>query len=204
MNPRLFCALLVPVIAGIISGPLAAAPGNAADAGRILRTATDETMAIIYDKAADSRPLAERVQPVMEKYFNFDALTRRAVGPGWRQLTSDQQRRVTVLLSALVIRNYCSHFDVNVRSTVIYAAPVDLASGRCELPTTLTYTGQSYAVAYRAELLPEGWRFYDVVVEGVSLVANYRAQIEPLFQKGGADAVIHALADKLAEPPSTK
>ena len=70
-----------------------------------------------------------------------------------------------------------------------------------ELPTTIIYPSQSIAVSYRAELMPDGWRFYDVIVEGVSLVANYRAQFTALFQQGGADAIISALEKNLAENP---
>ena len=200
MIPRPFRSHLPPVLAAAMLAPLTAFAGSATDPGQMLRTATDQVLAIIYEKPADSRPLATRVRPVMEKYFDFESLTRRAVGPGWRQLTSAQQQRTTKLLTELVLRNYCSHFDTVVRSHITFAEPVELAAGRCELPTTVSHTGQNYAVAYRAEQMPDGWRFYDVIVEGVSLVANYRAQFTALFQKGGADAIIRALEEKIEEP----
>jgi phospholipid transport system substrate-binding protein len=199
MIPRSCRFLLPPVLAGVLFSSLAGAPP--ADPGQILRAATDQVLAIIYDLPADGRPLAKRAQPVLEKYFNFESLTRRAVGPGWRQLTPAQQQRTTTLLAELVVRSYCSHFDTTVRSRVTYGALVATAAGRCELPTTVTYSDKNFAVAYRAELMPEGWRFYDVIVEGVSLVANYRAQFTELFQKGGADAIISALEKNLAENP---
>jgi phospholipid transport system substrate-binding protein len=53
---------------------------------------------------------------------------------------------------------------------------------------------------YRLIRLPAGWRIYDVLIEGVSFVANYRAQFEGIIQKGGAPAVIRALETKLAAP----
>jgi phospholipid transport system substrate-binding protein len=52
--------------------------------------------------------------------------------------------------------------------------------------------------------LPAGWRIYDVLIEGVSFVSNYRAQFEEIFQKGGAPAVIRTLEAKLAVPPTSR
>ena len=56
------------------------------------------------------------------------------------------------------------------------------------------------AVVYRVIKLPSGWRIYDVLIEGVSFVANYRAQFDEIIQKGGAPAVIRTLETKLAAP----
>ena len=186
--------------AALLSSALAAAT-DLADAEQMLQTTTREFLAIMYQPPAGGALLTERTRPVLEKYFNFALLTRRAVGPGWRQFTPEQQERITRLLTEVVIRSYCSHFDTNLRSQITYAAPVALAPDRCELPTTIVYAGRNIAVSYRAERLPEGWRCYDVIVEGVSLVANYRAQFTALSAKGGAAAIIHALDENLAANP---
>lgn len=199
MIPRSIRLLPPLVFAAMMFSRLAGAA--AAEPVQTLQTATDQVLAIIYEKPADGRLLADRARPVMEKYFNFASLTRRSVGPGWRQFSPAQQQRTTQLLTELVIRNYCAHFDTAVRSRVTYGTPMVLAPDRCELPTTIIYNDKNIAVSYRAEQLPEGWRFYDVIVEGVSLVANYRAQFTELFQKGGADAIISALEKNLAENP---
>lgn len=202
MNPPLSRGLLALLLASALLAGRANGAESANDPGQTVRTTYDQVLAIIYEQPADGRPLAARVQPVLEKYFDFAALTRRAVGPGWRQLTAGQQQRATELLTGLIVRNYCAHFDTAVRSRIAIAAPVTLAAGRCEVPTTIIYSGRNIAVTYRAEQMPDGWRFYDVIVEGVSLVANYRAQFTALFQQGGAEAIIHALEEKLGEPLS--
>jgi len=202
MIPRCLRFLLPPVLAGVILLTRANAAATVTDPEQTLRAVTDQVMEVVYDKPADGRTLAARVQPVMEKYFDFALLTRRAVGPGWRQLTPAQQQRTIQLLTEMIVRNYCARFDTVNRSRVIYATPVQVAPGRYELPTTVSHTRRDYAVVYRAELMPDGWRFYDVVVEGVSLVANYRAQFTALFQQGGADAIISALEKNLAQNSS--
>ena len=202
MIPRSLRCLLPPVLAGVLFLIRSQAAVAVTDPVETLRTVTDQVLVVVYEKPADGRPLAARVQPVMEKYFDFALLTRRAVGPGWRQLTPAQQQRTIRLLTEMIVRNYCARFDTVNRSRVTYAAPVAVAAGRCELPTLVSHTRRNYAVTYRAELMPDGWRFYDVVVEGISLVANYRAQFTALFQEGGAEAIISALEKNLAQNPS--
>lgn len=187
-------------LAWMLLHPLAVAAGPASDPAQALHTAIDEVMTVIYEPTADQRAIAVRAQPVMEKSFDFAALTRRAVGPGWRQFTPEQQQQATALLTTLIVRNYCTHFDSSFRARITYATPVPLAGDRCELPLTIAGSVNRYAVTYRAELTAGRWHFYDVVVEGVSLVANYRAQFAPLFQQGGASAIIRALEEKLASP----
>ncbi|HEX4201201.1 MAG TPA: ABC transporter substrate-binding protein, partial [Chthoniobacterales bacterium] len=78
---------------------------------------------------------------------------------------------------------------------------VSLSPDRCEIPTRVTApNGEPYAVVYRLINLSGGWRIYDVLIEGVSFVANYRAQFDDLVRRGGAAAVIKTLEAKLAEP----
>ena len=170
-----------------------------AEPKEMLHGAVDEVLAIAYDGKSVEQPLSVRVRPVLEKYFNFESITRRAVGPGWRQFTPEQQQRTIVLFTELVIRTYADRFEAGTQPGITYASAVELAAGKRELPTTIDYAGKKYAVAYRMELVSDKWRIYDVIIEGVSMIANYRAQFDPLFQRGGATAIIHTLEEKLAQ-----
>jgi phospholipid transport system substrate-binding protein len=71
-----------------------------------------------------------------------------------------------------------------------------------EAPTTLVYKGSHYEVVYRQEEADD-WRITDVVIEGVSMIANYRTQFDGEFQQGGADAVLKSLKKSIASPQST-
>jgi phospholipid transport system substrate-binding protein len=180
----------------------AAAPVVATDPQTILQHAVDDVLAIAYPAtppAAPVDPLVTRLRPVLEKYFSFDLITRSAVGPGWNSFTPADQQRTTTLFTDLVIRTYSDKFEPGDRPKVTYAKPVEIDTTRRELPTTINYAGKNYAVSYRMRQLPAGWRIYDVNIEGVSMVANYRAQFDPLFQKGGAAAIIAALEKNIAD-----
>jgi phospholipid transport system substrate-binding protein len=141
---------------------------------------------------------------VLAKYFNFEGVTRRAIGPGWRQFTPEQRTRATDLFSEVVIRTYANRFEAGDRPGITYAKPVTPDPSRPtlrELPTTIDYAGKKYSVSYRVEQVNGVWKIYDVNIEGVSMIANWRSQLDPVFQRGGATAVMESLEKNLAEQP---
>ena len=149
--------------------------------------------------APNGSALAVSVRPILEKYISFDSMTRRAVGPGWRQFTEDQKKEATRLFTTLIIRTYSSKFTPGEIPVINFKSAVSPVAGRVEVPTTVLYHGSYDDVTYRLED-EGGWRITDMVVEGVSLIANYRPQFDEQFKQGGAKAVIAALSRSVASP----
>ena len=175
-----------------------AAWAETAEAEKRLRKAVDEVTAIA-ESASNSSALAANARPVLVRSINFEAMTRRAVGPGWKQFSADQRKKAVDLFTTLIIRTYARKYTPGERPVVTYRAATEPAPGRVEITTTLLYKGSRYVVLYRLEK-DEGWRITDIVGEGVSLVANYRAQLDAQFQKGGPSAVVDSLAQTVANP----
>ncbi|HEY5792868.1 MAG TPA: ABC transporter substrate-binding protein [Chthoniobacterales bacterium] len=175
-----------------------AAAASTDEAEKRLQTAVNEVL-IAADRAADRGALAENLRPILQNHISFSAMTRRAIGPGWRQFTEDQQKKATQLFTTLIIRTYSSKLTPGEHPVIQFKAASSPAPGRVEAPTTLLYQGSRYEVVYRLEEA-EGWRITDVVIEGVSLIANYRTQFDAQFKKGGASTVISALTQSVAAP----
>jgi phospholipid transport system substrate-binding protein len=68
-----------------------------------------------------------------------------------------------------------------------------------DVPTKMVYQGSHYSVTYRMEQ-ESGWKITDVVIEGVSLIANYRSQLDAQFKKGGAESVLSSLTQSVSRP----
>jgi phospholipid transport system substrate-binding protein len=178
---------------------------SADDPVTMLRTSVDEVLSIAYDNHG-AGPLTVRARPALEKCFAFDLVTRQAMGPGWRQFSAAEQKRVTELFTELVIRTYAGRVVGTQRPKIEYGTAVELAADRREIPTRVTTPSSNgpFAVVYRVAKLPVGWRIYDVIIEGVSFIANYRSQFDEVVQKGGAPAVIRILEAKLATPVESR
>ncbi|MEI6337051.1 MAG: ABC transporter substrate-binding protein [Verrucomicrobiota bacterium] len=168
------------------------------EAEKHLQAAVNEVLSTA-ERAANLGAFRTNLRPVLQKHISFDAMTRRAVGPGWRQFTKDQQKQAVELFTTLIIRSYSSKFTPGERPVITFKAATEPAPGRVEAPTTLLYQGGRYSVTYRLED-SEDWRITDVVIEGVSLIANYRTQFDAQFKKGGAAAVVDALSQSVANP----
>jgi phospholipid transport system substrate-binding protein len=193
VNPR-----WLPPLAAFLVMMQGAAFASTAEAERRLQMAVNEVIRIA-GRARTNSALAESLHPVLPKYMSFDAMTRRAIGPGWRQFTPDQQRKAVQLFTTLVIRKYSSKFTLGENPVVKYKTASVPAPGRVEVPTTLLYQGTRYNVTYRLEEA-EDWRITDVVVEGVSFVATYRTQFDAQFKKGGTTEILSALSQSVARP----
>jgi phospholipid transport system substrate-binding protein len=186
---------LLPLLALVALWPLSIF-ASTAEAETFLKKAVTEIVAIAKN-SPNSAALATNVRPVLLNIINFEAMTRRAVGPGWRQFTDDQQKEATGLFTTLIIRTYSSKFTPGELPDVTYKPATSPEPGRVEVPTTTLYKGSRYEVIYRQEAA-EKWRITDVVIEGVSMVANYRTQFDAEFKSGGANAVINALKKSVA------
>lgn len=170
------------------SSPLLA---STADAEKSLRTAVDQVLAVTL-KSKGGRSMADQLQPILERHVSFESMTRRAVGPGWRQFTPEQQNEATRLFTKLIIRSYSEKFTPGEQPEIKFLKASTPGAGKVEIPTSTVYKGSRYAVTYRLEDRGK-WLITDILAEGVSLVANYRAQFDALVKKGGAVAVIDSL-----------
>ena len=163
-----------------------------------LRHGLDEILRVATaQKTADPVVLSKALRPTLEKFFNFEGLTKRAIGLGWRELSPEQQKKAVNLFSEIVIRSYTGKFDPNSKLEMQFNTPMDLGDGKKEVPAVARYQGNAVAVAYRVEHAAKGWIIYDVVIEGMSLAANYRAQFEEIRQKSGGSNLLAAMESKL-------
>lgn len=169
---------------------------RAEDAEQTLRGAVDEVLAITQ-KSKGGRTMADQLQPILERHVSFEAMTRRAVGPGWRQFTPQQQAEATKLFTKLIIRSYSEKFTPGQQPEIKYLKGSSPAPDKVEIPTSTLYKGSRYTVTYRLENRGK-WQITDILAEGVSLIANYRAQFDALVKKGGAVAVLDSLKQSVS------
>jgi phospholipid transport system substrate-binding protein len=195
MIPKKFLPALVSLVA--VATPSTRAAVSESPEVTLNRGLAEVLSVVKGRNNTDPVELSKRVRPTLEKFFNFESLTRKAIGAGWKDLTPAQQTQSVKLFSEIIIRSYTSRFDPSSQIEVQFSKAQDLGPGRKEVPAAARYQGNVVAVAYRVESAPEGWRVYDVIIEGVSLASNYRAQFDAIRQKGGGDALIRSMEDKL-------
>jgi phospholipid transport system substrate-binding protein len=168
----------------------------------LARSVTDEVLAIVRaDKdlqAGQPQKVAQLVETKVLPHFNFMHMTQLAVGRNWRQATPEQQKVLVEEFKTLLVRTYTTAFSQYRNQTVDYR-PLRMAPTDTEVVVKSLIkqpAGQPIAVDYSMEKLPAGWKVYDVKIEGISLVENYRNTFNGEIQRNGVDGLIKALSDK--------
>ncbi|MFP4261148.1 MAG: phospholipid-binding protein MlaC [Opitutales bacterium] len=165
-----------------------------------LKATTVDVLDAIYADSAESLSKEEkqaRVRAVLEKNYDLDVIIRRAIGRNWRQLDSSQQEKVLELVKQLVVKAYVDNMNGRERPEVRFDEAIQISDKRMEVPSTVTSEGTSVSVLYRLGRLRSGWQIYDVVAENISVVANFRQQIDDHFRKGSAEGLIERLEELL-------
>jgi phospholipid transport system substrate-binding protein len=182
---------------------LVAAPALAQEApdAVVKRVATDVITAIKSDPAVQAGNEA-RIREVLEvkllPHFDFTRMTALAMGKNWRSASPEQQKRVTEEFRALLVRTYSGALNTYRNETIDYKP---LRMGPADTDVTvrtvvMRTTGSPIQIDYSMTKTPDGWKAYDVIVAGVSLVTNYRDEFNDQVQKGGVDGLIKTLADR--------
>ena len=182
--------LLLGLCVGVVTSN---ASTEAAEAN--LRSTIDQVL-VVTKKGKGGQSMANQLTPILVRHMCFESMTRRAVGPGWRQFTPEQKAEATKLFSKLIIRNYSKKFTPGELAEIEFLKPSSPVAGKVEIPTKTVYKGSRYNITYRLEDRGS-WLITDILAEGISFVANYRAQFDVLVRKGGAVAVIASLKQSL-------
>src|SRR5690554_5812081 len=129
-------------------------------------------------------------------YVNFERTTRLAAGRFWRQADADQQSRLVDAFMSTLVRTYSAAFKQVDNKSQLNISPFrgDPEAADVVVRSTLSQSnGPSVAIDYRLEKTPEGWKIYDINVEGIWLIQNYRNQFSQQISQNGIEGLIDAL-----------
>jgi phospholipid transport system substrate-binding protein len=131
---------------------------------------------------------------------NFLRMTASAVGPGWRQATPEQQKRLQEEFKLLLVRTYAGALS-QVSDQTIEVKPLrgEMDEKNLVVRTEVKGRGDPIQLDYRLEKTPgegAGWMIYDLNVMGIWLIENYKSQFTKEINNGGLDGLINSLAER--------
>ena len=189
----------------MLAAPLTflASDAFAQDAPDVLvkRVADDVLATIRADKEIQSgnqAKIKELIESKLLPNFDFTRMTALAMGRNWRNATPEQQKQLADQFRTLLVRTYSGALS-NYRDNTMDYKPLKLTPGDSDVTvrTEVRRQGQTAVqIDYSMEKTPEGWKAYDIIVAGVSLVTNYRDEFGDIIKSSGIDGLIKTLADK--------
>ena len=196
---RFTVALAAALLLATLAAPTAFAQ-EAPDA--LVKRVADDVIATIKADPQVQAGNAARIHEVMESKllpnFDFERMTALAMGKNWRAATPEQQQRLIAEFRMLLVRTYSGALS-KYRDEKIEYKPLRAAAGDTDVTVrtaVLKAGGAPIQIDYSMGKTPAGWKAYDVIVGGVSLVTNYRDEFNDQIRTGGVDGLIKVLADK--------
>ncbi len=193
------CAFLLALVL-LPAGAQANSPAR-----QTLETSTNRILNFIrnpdYVNPATRGPIRQQIEDEVLHIFDFSEFSSRTVGPRWRNFTPEQKREFSNAFADLLINTYLNRIDGYNGEQVLYTGEVSSAKGdRTEVRTVVTMKdGKKVPVAYR--MLPKDgkWLVYDVLIENISLVKNYRTQFQDILNTGSPENLIARIKAKAME-----
>jgi phospholipid transport system substrate-binding protein len=172
----------------------------------LVRNTSEEVLRMVAEdkdlKSGDINKLVGLIETRIVPHFDMVRMTRLAVGRGWRQATPEQQKVLVREFQSLLVRSYATAYTA-YKQVKVDVRPLRMNGNEDDVivKTQITLPGGAPPVGVDYSMIStrDGWKVYDVTVDGVSLVTTYRNDFAAQVQQGGIDALIRNLQERNAQ-----
>ena len=168
----------------------------AEDPQAVVQTVTDQVRKILKQYPEDTRASREQIRAVLDGYFDFEAISRLAVGPRWKSLPPEKQQEFAQEFSKLLFNTYIGGIEKYAKQKTTYKHR-QIYEGYVVVEALARDQGGSISLDYYLHLKDGNWKVYDVAVGGMSLAANYRNQFDSILAHGSFDDLSMTLREKI-------
>ncbi|MDE0854154.1 MAG: ABC transporter substrate-binding protein [Nevskia sp.] len=187
--------LALALALGMAAAQADTAPAQAPDVA--LKATTDQIRGMIKEHYAEYKAnqakFYQAVNDVVVPRFDVPGITRLVLGANYRSATPDQRERFATAFKDMLVHSYANAMLDNYNSVTINWMPPRMAPNATDAAVNTSLTrdnGQAYAIGFRVHVADGDWKIYDITVENVSLVLNFRTQLNSEIKRAGLDDVI--------------
>ena len=201
---RLIKASTVGLVILLLMQPVWLAAGAPTDQ---IRQTVDRLLAILNDPQLKGEQKKnerrQKLKEVLYQRFDFTEMARRSLGSEWRRRTPEEQKEFVKLFTELLERSYLDKIESYSGEKVLYLKERE-DGNYAEVETKIVdKKGQEYSVDYRLHKVNGDWKVYDVIIEDVSLVGNYRSQFSRVLAKSSFDELLKTMKEKTFVAPGS-
>lgn len=163
----------------------------------------DKVLTVLRDPAlkGDTAKKAkkEKIRAISEKMFDFTELSRRTLGTNWKNFNPDQQKEFIELYRDILEDAYMDRITSYTDEKVVFQKEIMLSEDTAEVQSNIITKKAETPIYYRVILKDGEWRVYDVVIEGVSLIKNYRTQFREILANKSPEELLKILRKKVGK-----
>ena len=187
------------VVLSLLLLVLGAAPVQAATPLETVRTEVNKVLEVLRNKSLKEEAKREKLRGLYAEMFDQEELSRWCLGRNWNKLSEVQRKEFLPLFQQVLEKTYGDRILAYSDEKILFDREVPISKGRVEVQTrVITTKSKEVPFNYRVFQEKSGtWKVYDVVVENVSLVMNYRSQFNEILAKGTPDDLLEILRKKV-------
>jgi phospholipid transport system substrate-binding protein len=168
-----------------------------------LKEHVNKVLEVLRDPALKGEPgrkvKKEKIRSISAEVFDFTELSKRSLGQNWNKLNADQQEEFIKLFKSLLETVYADKITSYTDERIIFKEEITLSEKTVEVPTVIVSKTSEIPINYRLLQEKGRWKVYDVVIEGVSLVNNYRTQFREILANKTPEALLDILRKKVGD-----
>ena len=165
-----------------------------------LKTSVDKVFTVLSDKELTMDQKKIKVVEITNSVFGYLLMAKLSLGKKhWSQFNSKQRSEFTSLFTELFQDFYVDKLDLFSDEKVLFQPSVLVNKKKVQIPTVLLSKGKEYSMQYKMAKTKNGWRIYDIEIEGVSLLHTYRSQYNSILEKGEIEDLLTKMREKKIE-----
>jgi phospholipid transport system substrate-binding protein len=141
----------------------------------------------------------DKIRAISEKMFDFTELSKRTLASNWRKLSPEQQKEFIELYTSLLEDAYANKIMAYSDEKIAFSKEIALTEKTIEVQSTVLRKNGDIPIYYRVIMKDGSWRVYDVVIEGVSLINNYRSQFREILANKTPESLLETLRKKVGK-----
>ena len=201
---RKLIGLNIILLVVLLSLPVQALAGGAKDTVETQINKMLTKMKSPEFKGLDREAKINEISTIIDEVFDWKELSRRTLGRGWKKFSPDQQKEFVSLFQKLLQNIYADRVLAYTSEKIEFGKETELKKGRMEVESyIITTDGTKVPLFYRLTNKSGQWRVYDVVIEGISMVKNYRGQFRQILSKKKPEDLLQTLRQKTKEKPAS-
>ncbi len=172
----------------------------ASEAEEKLKTVIDKVFTLLSDEELTMDQKKIEVIEISNSIFRYPLMAKLSLGKEhWSQFNSKQRSEFISLFTELFLDFYVDKLDLFSDEKVNFQPPVLVNQKKVQIPTVLLSKGKEYSMIYKMAKTKNGWRIYDVEIEGVSLIQTYRSQYNHALENGEIEDLLTKMREKKIE-----
>jgi len=175
------------------------------EAEKTLKSSIDKVFTVLLDEEMTMDQKKSKVVEITNTVFGYPLMAKLSVGKAhWSEFNAKQRAEFTNLFTELFQRFYVDKLDLFSNEEVVFQPATVVKEKKVQIPTILLSKGKRYSILYKMFNSKDGWKIYDIIIEGVSLIHTYRSQYNHILESGKVEDLLAKMREKNKENKENK